>query len=120
MRNIAAKNVAENLKINNYMINTVYPPPLSIHTCMYMYHTHTHVHIVQWNLHNTDTTGTLSNCPYYRGVLTSGVVQATPLNQRGSPASLKLLGQQKKAQRRPGREFYLAIWRFSLVNQSSS
>ena len=36
------------------------------------------VHVLQWNLHNTDTTGTLPSCPYYRGVLSSEVVQATP------------------------------------------
>ena len=36
--------------------------------------------IIQWNLHNTDTIGTPSNCPYYGGVLSSEVVQATPLN----------------------------------------
>ena len=59
---------------------------------------------LQWNLHHTDTIGTLPNCPYYRGVLSSEVVQATHPNQRGSPASLKILRQQKKAQRRPGRE----------------
>ena len=34
--------------------------------------------ILQWNLHNTDTTGTLQNCPYYRSVLSLEVVQATP------------------------------------------
>ena len=44
---------------------------------------------VHWNLHNTDTTGTLPTCPYYRGVLGSEVVQATLLNQRGLPALLK-------------------------------
>ena len=40
----------------------------------------------------------------------------------GSPASLKVLRQEKKAQRRPDREWYmyLDIWRFSLVNQPSS
>ena len=26
---------------------------------------------IQWNLHNTNTVGTTSNCPYYRGVPTS-------------------------------------------------
>ena len=36
-------------------------------------------HIIQWNLHNTDTIGTLQSCPYYRGVLSSEAVQATPL-----------------------------------------
>ena len=76
---------------------------------------------VQWNLNNMDTTGTLPNCPYYSGILSSEVVrQATPLNQQGSPASLKLLRQQKKAQRRLGREWYLDTWRFSLVNQPFS
>ena len=29
--------------------------------------------LLQWNLHNTDTIGTLPNCPYYRGVLSSEV-----------------------------------------------
>ena len=58
---------------------------------------------LQWNLHNTDTIGTIPNC-HYRGVLSSEVVQAMPLNQQGSPALLKLLRQQKNAQRRPGRE----------------
>ena len=28
---------------------------------------------LQWNLPNADTTGTLSNCPCYRGVLSSEV-----------------------------------------------
>ena len=28
---------------------------------------------LQWNLHNTDNVGTPSNCPYYRGVLSSEV-----------------------------------------------
>ena len=47
---------------------------------------------LQLNLHNTDTIGTLPNCPYYRGVLSSEVdivQQATPLNQRGSPRLTK-------------------------------
>ena len=51
---------------------------------------------IQWNLHNTDTIGTLPNCPYCRGVLSSEVdvvQQATPLNQRGS---LKLPKLTKK------------------------
>ena len=51
---------------------------------------------LHWKLHNTDTTGTLPNCPYGRGALSSEVVQATPRNQQGSPASLKLLRQQKE------------------------
>ena len=49
-----------------------------------------------WTLHNTDTIGTLPNCPYYRGVLSSEVdkvQQATPLSQRGS---LKLPRLTKK------------------------
>lgn len=38
---------------------------------------------IQWNLHNTDTIQTLGpyQTPYYRLVLSSEVVQATPLNQ---------------------------------------
>ena len=34
---------------------------------------------VQWNLHNTDTVGTTSNCPYYRGVPTSEVSGIFPV-----------------------------------------
>ena len=34
---------------------------------------------VQWNLHNTDTVGTTSNCPYYRGVPTSEVSSIFPV-----------------------------------------
>ena len=67
-----------------------------------------------WN--HTDTIGTLPNCPYYIEV---SLVRMLCKLHRGSPASLKLLRQQRKAQRaqrRLGREWYLDTWRFSLVN----
>ena len=57
---------------------------------------------IQWNLYIMDTTGTLLNCPYYRGVLSSEVgskhaygITSHTLNQWPLPASLKLPIQQK-------------------------
>ena len=55
--------------------------------------TNVYYYSVQWNLHNTDTIGTLPNCPYCLSSEVDIVQQATPLNQWGS---LKLPRLTKK------------------------
>ena len=70
---------------------------------------------VQWNLHSTDTIGTLPNCPYYRGWFKACIAsQATPLNQH-LPASLKLAQRRLKGGLTE-REIF-NIWCFDIVSQ---